>query len=61
MKRILQSIGWLLLIALNWVALHDILEGEADVRGEWAIVVATVVLVATYWALRPRRRRPPVA
>ncbi|HLE60698.1 MAG TPA: hypothetical protein VI700_04105 [Thermoanaerobaculaceae bacterium] len=47
----------LLLGALDWAALHDILKGEADVRAEWGVVIGTLVLTGVAIAWRLARRR----
>jgi predicted Co/Zn/Cd cation transporter (cation efflux family) len=47
----------LLLGALNWAALHDIVKGEADVRAEWAVVLGSLAVagVAVAWRLARHR------
>jgi len=47
MKRWLILIGFAMLAALNWAALHDILKGEPNVWLEWSIVLASLALVVT--------------
>ena len=47
MKRWLILIGFAMLAALNWAALHDILKGEPNVYLEWGFVLASLALVVT--------------
>lgn len=58
MKRVVVVGSVLLLGALNWAALHDIVKGEADVRAEWAVVLGTLVVAGVAVAWRLARRRP---
>ena len=48
MRKILVALLVLILLALNWAALHDILKGEADVWMEWSVVFLSVLLLGTY-------------
>ena len=41
MKRVLNAMIGVLLIALNWAALHDILQGEPYVLHESGVVIAS--------------------
>jgi xanthine/uracil permease len=52
MRRVLVIGCVLLLGALNWAALHDILKGEPDLRAEWAVVISTLVLAVVAVARR---------
>jgi len=45
MKKYLILFGWLVLTALNWAALHDIIKGEPDTRLEWTFFLASAALV----------------
>lgn len=48
-----------LLLALDWAALHDILQGEPDPTAEWMMVGFSLVvfgLLAGAWVRRARRR-----
>jgi hypothetical protein len=57
MKRVVV-VGCVLLVgALNWAALHDILKGETDLRGEWAVVVGTLVVAGATIGWRALKRR----
>jgi hypothetical protein len=49
MRKTLVILGLLVLAALNWAALHDILkQNEPDYTAEWLVVVASaVILIAT--------------
>jgi hypothetical protein len=46
----------LLLLALDWAALNDIVQGEPDVYGEYAMLVFSVVVFAVlaFFKLRGR-------
>jgi hypothetical protein len=47
----------LVLFALDWAALHDIIKGnEPDVVGEWAMVVFSFVVFSAMSGLELRRR-----
>jgi hypothetical protein len=52
MKRVLVIGSVVLLGALNWAALHDILKGEPDLHAEWAVVICTLVLAVLAVARR---------
>jgi len=56
MKLLVASMGILALLLLNWAALHDILEGEADVRLEWFVVSLSLVVLAGWTISRLRKR-----
>ena len=44
----------LLILALDWVALHDILKGrETDFASEWTMVVLSIpLLILLFWLAR---------
>ncbi len=44
MKQFVRIGTVLLILALDWAALHDILEGESDVWAEWLFVFLSVVI-----------------
>lgn len=46
MKRVLVSTGLLVLFALDGLALHDIMAGEANVRAEWLFLIISVICAA---------------
>lgn len=46
MKRVLVSAGLLVLFALDGLALHDIMTGEANVRAEWLFLVVSLICAA---------------
>jgi hypothetical protein len=48
MRKILIALFVLVLLALNWAALHDILKAEPDTWMEWSFVVGSVLLLAAY-------------
>jgi len=56
-RRALWGLGALLLLALNWAALHDILKGEQDVWLEWTLVVVSLLLGNAYLARKWRERK----
>ncbi len=61
MKRAAYLGIGLVLLGLNWAALHDILKGEPSVVLEWAMVVASVtvvILLLVRTAVRSRRLPP---
>ena len=45
MKLLFTWLFVLVLAALNWAALHDILKGEPDVWMEWTFVAAGFLLI----------------
>jgi hypothetical protein len=45
MKKWLIALGFLILFALDWAALHDIIIGEQDVWMEWLFVLASLILL----------------
>lgn len=52
-KKRLCVLGWVLLFALNWLALDDITTGnETNYWGEWAIVIVSGVFVLMYVVYR---------
>ena len=50
MKKWLVVLGSLVLLALDWAALHDIIKGEQDVWMEWLFVFIsfTLLIVVVY-------------
>jgi len=44
MKKLMFFLLLILLLALNWAALHDILKGEPDVWLEWSVVISSALL-----------------
>lgn len=42
-KKFIIGVG-IILLALDWAALHDILEDEPGVRGEYATIVLSFVI-----------------
>lgn len=57
MRKVWITLFVLLVLALNWAALHDILKGEADVWAEWAFVTASVLLLAVYVVRKVREAK----
>jgi hypothetical protein len=45
MKKWLIALGFLILFAFDWAALHDIIIGEQDVWMEWLFVLASLILL----------------
>jgi hypothetical protein len=45
MKKWLIALGFLILLALDWAALHDIIKGEQDVWMEWSFVLLSLILL----------------
>ncbi len=59
MKLLLVFLTALMLAALDWAALHDILKGEPDVSNEYAIVALSVVaFIALFLFWRKHRKQP---
>ena len=57
MTRIFIGAAVLVLAALNWAGLHDILKAEQDVTAEWTVVLCSVVLLfCTAQRIRTRRQ-----
>jgi hypothetical protein len=58
MKKWLVGLGFLVLLALDWAALHDIIKGEQDVWMEWAFVLISftllVVIIYKWLNLKPK-------
>ena len=48
MRRIFLALFVLVVLALNWAALHDILKGETDVWLEWSFVISSLLLLFVY-------------
>ncbi len=55
MRKVLIGALSLLLLGVDWAALHDILKGERDVWLEWAFLIASALLLAVSLARRLRR------
>jgi hypothetical protein len=52
----------LVVVAVDWAALHDVLRGEADVTNEYFVMAVSGVIyggVIGYWFRKWRNRRPP--
>lgn len=45
MKKWPVALGFLILFALDWAALHDINKGERDVWMEWLFVLLSLILL----------------
>ena len=45
MRKIGTILFILLMLVLDWAALHDILKGESDVLLEWSFVIGSVLLL----------------
>ena len=45
MKKWLIAPGFLVLLALDWAALHDNIKGEQDVWMEWSFVLLSLILL----------------
>lgn len=61
MKKWLIGIGLLLIFAVDWAALHDIIKGEQDVWMEWTFVIASLILLAitiSRWLALNIERKP---
>jgi hypothetical protein len=56
-NRILLVAILLVLLALDWAALHDILRGEPNLWMEWAVVALSAAVVALLVINRLARRR----
>jgi hypothetical protein len=54
MKALAVTLGLLLLLALNWAALHDIVKGEPSLALEYGTVVLSAVAVIAWLVLRRR-------
>lgn len=46
MRKILFVVFILLVLAVDWAALHDIIKGEPDPWMEWTFVLCSAVLFA---------------
>jgi hypothetical protein len=57
MKRPLVWILVIGLVALDWVALHDIAKGGEDLLAEYIVVAVSVVVLARLLEMEYRRRR----
>jgi hypothetical protein len=58
MKKVVWVVVVLLILVLDWAALHDILSGsEPDYSQEWTwLVVSTLALAGAAWVCLRRRR-----
>jgi len=56
LKTLMRMLFGLLLLALNWAALHDIFKGGENLVLEWLVLCVSFVLVATAAAKRITRR-----
>ena len=45
MKKWLVALGFLVLLTVDWAALHDIIKGEQDVWLEWLYVLVSITLL----------------
>ena len=45
MKKWLVALGFLVLLTLDWAALHDIIKGEQDVWLEWLYVLVSIIFL----------------
>ena len=45
MKKWLIAVGFLVLLALDWAALHNIIKGKQDVWMEWSFVLLSLILL----------------
>jgi hypothetical protein len=60
MKRLLLALVVVVLIALDWAAVRDILRGESDLRNEFLTVVMSGLVyggLIGYWVRERRKRR----
>lgn len=55
-KKLLTVGTGLALLALDWAALHDILKGEPDARGEYAILLLSLAAFVAMTLLSHRRK-----
>ena len=52
----------LVVLALDWAAMRDVLRGEADVTNEYFVMAVSGAIyggVIGYWVRRRRNRKPP--
>ena len=54
LKKLWIGLVVMVVLALDWAALHDILAGEPDTWMEWGFLAASLLLFAFYF-LRKRR------
>lgn len=54
LRKTATAILVLVLLALNWAALHDIIKGEPNLWMEWRFVIGSVLLLLVYatWKIR---------
>jgi len=48
MKTLLSLCAILILLALDWAALHDIVEGEPDTTLEYGMLILSVIICAAF-------------
>ena len=62
MKTILLIGVVLLLLALDWAALHDILKGEPNLYAEYGMILLSMIIfgVMTFIGLRRKNKRANV-
>ncbi len=60
-RKILGGFLVLLVLGMDWAALHDILKGEADVWLEWTFLIASLPLLMIYFYKLWRRGQPKPA
>jgi uncharacterized membrane protein YdcZ (DUF606 family) len=48
LRKTATAILVLVLLALNWAALHDIIKGEPNLWMEWSFVIGSVLLLLVY-------------
>lgn len=56
-RKILGGILVLMVSAMDWAALHDIIKGEPDVWMEWTFVIVSLPLLCIYLYKLWRRSR----
>lgn len=50
----------LILLALEWVALHDIFKGEPNLYLEYAVVIFSIILISTVIFITLKRKKKRV-
>ncbi len=55
MQKVWTVLLILVIAAIDWAALHDILNGESDVRLEWSFIIVSVLLLAVFLARKLRK------
>lgn len=59
-KIVLWAAVVVLLLALDWAALHDILKGEPDTYAEYAMVLLSLATFAAMALIAWKQRRPGI-